>query len=354
MAQYKAQVIHLDAELSAVLQRMMYLERGNAYYGGLEDTINEEEFMADLQSRVAHSHSLQSSMREELQKERQQNEGLQRQLAHLAREKVETEENCMQEIVELSKRAEINSMLERGIMSMLEGGAKEPNKEDCQNLIESWKNEINQAIEQNSKEIDELLKKVESQNKEMAMLQAQVQNKKNLFDKYKAQSTSLQTHVDEVKKVIEELHHESYGLQSFWGQGGAGVAEPDLDDYNLDDKLIGPIDAGMPEHDFLSETQPIKWGRRARRRRRKPLFVSSDYSDEAPSAEEQPLPMEGMGVIRIEDEDEWEAAGAGSPSQRDEIIVPRGQMRFVDGQWIEVEGTAPQVTPQHESPRGTG
>ncbi|CAL1268895.1 unnamed protein product [Larinioides sclopetarius] len=48
MAQYKAQVIHLDAELSAVLQRMMYLERGNAYYGGLEDTINEEEFMFPL------------------------------------------------------------------------------------------------------------------------------------------------------------------------------------------------------------------------------------------------------------------------------------------------------------------
>ncbi|GBM41807.1 hypothetical protein AVEN_122432-1 [Araneus ventricosus] len=207
IAQCKAQIAHLDAELSAVLQRMMYLERGTAYYGGFEDSVSEEQFMADLRSRVAHSYSLNSSMKEELQRERQQNEGLQRQLAHLAREKVHIEEKCMQEIVELSKRAEINSMLEHGISSMLKGSDKEPNSQDCQNLIDQWKNEINQVIDHNSKEIDELLKKVESQNREMAMLQAQANEQDEKLEKMQRESA-------EILKVSsdEALHLKSVGI----------------------------------------------------------------------------------------------------------------------------------------------
>ncbi|GBL91359.1 hypothetical protein AVEN_203506-1 [Araneus ventricosus] len=200
-------------------------------------TGRKNPFLADLQSRVAHSYSLHSSMKEELQKERQ--------LAHLAREKVHTEEKSMQEIAELSKRAEITCMLEHGISSMLKGGAKaslpvrsykhlpkgpcllylatpprrqtqlarqhitygnfrsptatcfssvcsdslycekEPNTQDGQNFIDKWKNEINQVIDQNSKEIDELLKKVESQNKEMALLQVQANEQDENSRKYK-------------------------------------------------------------------------------------------------------------------------------------------------------------------------
>ncbi|KAF8763385.1 hypothetical protein HNY73_021573 [Argiope bruennichi] len=187
----KDQIAHLDAELSAALQRMMYLEKGTAYFGGFEDSVSEEQFMADLQRRVAQSDSLNSSMKEELQRERAENEGLQKQLALLAKEKVETQEKCMQEIVELSKRAEINSMLEHGIMSMLEKSGKEPNKQDCQNVINKWKNDINQVIDQNSKDIDELLKKVESQNKEMTMLQAQTREQDEKIEEMQTQRSFL-------------------------------------------------------------------------------------------------------------------------------------------------------------------
>ncbi|GFT94577.1 uncharacterized protein TNCV_3266741 [Trichonephila clavipes] len=80
--------------------------------------------LADLRKRVALSESLNSSMKEELQRERLQNEELQRRLGNYAQDKIEREEKCMQNIVEFSKRAEINSMLEQGIKVVIEGGGK--------------------------------------------------------------------------------------------------------------------------------------------------------------------------------------------------------------------------------------
>ncbi|GFT94572.1 hypothetical protein TNCV_3266691 [Trichonephila clavipes] len=47
-----------------------------------------------------------------------------------------------------------------------------PNPEDCQRIIDEWKSEINQAINENAREIDELLKKIDTQNKDITKLEA--------------------------------------------------------------------------------------------------------------------------------------------------------------------------------------
>ncbi|GIY76757.1 uncharacterized protein CDAR_55611 [Caerostris darwini] len=175
IAQCKDQIAHLDAELAAALKKIQGLGMGTAFYGGYE-SVDEEQFMADLQSRVARSDSLNSSMKEELVRERNQNAELQRQLKHYAKEKVVNEEKCMRDIVEFSRRAEVNSMLEEGLKSMFQKqGEKDPNPQDCQRLINNWKKEINQAIDQNSKEIDELLKRIDGQNNDITKLQAKSQ-----------------------------------------------------------------------------------------------------------------------------------------------------------------------------------
>ncbi|GFQ80524.1 uncharacterized protein TNCT_449321, partial [Trichonephila clavata] len=182
-------------------QKLQYLERGTALYGGYEDSVNEEQFMADLRNRVALSESLNSSMKEELQRERLQNEELQRRLKHYARDKVEREEKCMQNIVEFSKRAEINSMLEQGIRDAIQTGERAPNPQDCQRIINEWKNEINQAINENAREIDELLKTIDSQNKDIAKLSASAKRQEAKIEK-------LQTEVKRLREMAVYTQEE--------------------------------------------------------------------------------------------------------------------------------------------------
>ncbi|GFY38021.1 uncharacterized protein TNIN_328291 [Trichonephila inaurata madagascariensis] len=216
LTQCREQIAHLDGELTAARQSLQYLEKGTAFFGAFEESVGEEQFMADLRKRVALSESLNSSMKEEIQRERLQNEELQRRLGNYARDKVEREEKCMQNIVEFSKRAEINSMLEQGIKEVIEGGGKAPNPEDCQRVIDEWKFEINQAINENAREIDELLQTIEAQNKDIAKLEAAEKRQVAKLEK-------LQTEVKRLREMAvyagEEvkLHTEIQDLDTHIG-----------------------------------------------------------------------------------------------------------------------------------------
>ncbi|GBO18664.1 hypothetical protein AVEN_222068-1 [Araneus ventricosus] len=84
-------------------------------------------------------------------------------------------------------------------------------EKDGQNLIDKWKNEINQVIDQNSKEIDELLKKVESQNKEMALLQVQANEQDENLEKMQRKASPF---LDEFSRINFQKSGEFY-LQLF-------------------------------------------------------------------------------------------------------------------------------------------
>ncbi|KAF8763384.1 hypothetical protein HNY73_021572 [Argiope bruennichi] len=171
-----------------------------------------------------------------------------------------------------------------------------------------------------------------------------VKNSKTLLENYKTEAAELRNHIDEFKKVLEGIHNESFGLQKYMDR--APRVSGSQEDYSID--IIGPIGGEIPEYDLLAETLPLRYPRL----RRRPLSPVSPLLSDESSVEEQPLPMGGLGVIRLDDSDEWQAVGGGSPTQQDRGAPTRAQLRFVNGQWIEVVERTPLATQQFEPQRG--
>ncbi|GFY41553.1 uncharacterized protein TNIN_378831, partial [Trichonephila inaurata madagascariensis] len=156
------------------------LERATAFYAGYQDAVTQQLFLDDLQARVISAEHFNSSMQEELQIERQENVELQSQLADYAREAVVREEECMQNVLNLSKRANLNSMLLEEIAVMVEkSGVMDPNVQDCQEVVEKWASRVNQTINENAGEIGELLQKVDAQNKQITDLEGTLERQRN-------------------------------------------------------------------------------------------------------------------------------------------------------------------------------
>ncbi|GFT06736.1 uncharacterized protein NPIL_509971 [Nephila pilipes] len=199
VVQCREQIAHLDAELTTALVLALNVR-----------------LKADLENRVALSESLNSSMKQELRKERLQNEELQRRLGHYARDTVMREEKCMRSIVDFSKRAEIQSMLEQGLMSMFErSGEKDPNSEDCKNLIDGWKRQINEAINANSKEIDELLKKIDFQNKDITRLEGTAKQQEEKLEELRTEVRRLKEMAEITDEEIQDLLAEIQELNAY-------------------------------------------------------------------------------------------------------------------------------------------
>ncbi|GFT06734.1 hypothetical protein NPIL_509951 [Nephila pilipes] len=76
----------------------------------------------ELQCRVALTECLSSSMRDEIERVQLINEELRRQIGIFARSNIDREERCMQNIINLARRANLSNILARGIIALLERG----------------------------------------------------------------------------------------------------------------------------------------------------------------------------------------------------------------------------------------
>ncbi|GFR33390.1 uncharacterized protein TNCT_236131 [Trichonephila clavata] len=182
----------LEAHLNAAWNKIEDLERATAFYGGYEDIGTQQQFLADLQARVIISEQLNSSMQDEIQRGQQENGELQRQLGEYARDAVVREEECMQNVLDLSKRIRIDSMLLDEIVGVVErSGVMDPNPQDCQEVVERWTSRINQTINQNAGEIGELLQKVDTQIRQITDLEGTVERQRNQIENLHAEVRRL-------------------------------------------------------------------------------------------------------------------------------------------------------------------
>ncbi|GFQ80528.1 uncharacterized protein TNCT_449341 [Trichonephila clavata] len=181
-------IAHLDAELTAARKTIKDLQRATAFNAASEDIGTQQQFVADLQARVIASEQLNSSMGEVLQRERQENGELQRQLGEYARDAVVREEGCIQNALDFSRRTKINSMLLDEIAGIIErSGIVDPSAQDCQEVVERWTSRINQTINQNAVEIEELLQTFDNQIKQMTELEEMVEWERNELEKLVAE-----------------------------------------------------------------------------------------------------------------------------------------------------------------------
>ncbi|XP_035219591.1 ankycorbin-like [Stegodyphus dumicola] len=230
--QCRAHIMRLDSELTAALSRIQYLEEGEAWSKDLDEVpASQEEFVQELKSRLAANEAYASSLKEEMAKERQKNEMLQLQLGNSKKEQALVEEECMKEIASLSRKSELNSMIEQAMMSMLGISgtdsdlglkARSPNIEECKTVVKSWLSLMREAIGQNQQEINQIMHEVNLKNEELAQMEFRLEQAQERLEDLEKQERmireiirgkeedviSLDTAAQEMTEYIQQLEQD--------------------------------------------------------------------------------------------------------------------------------------------------